>query len=108
MATWLGGTAGSGCARFRSRSPFSVIVRQVLHRGKPIWLLPASLGHAFVDLMALGLKQLLGQGPTTLLAIEGGRVFGLLAVWIIGPLPDQPVQPVTFTPSPTLDHLGAV
>ena len=75
---------------------FSVIVLQVFRRGKLVWLLWAILGHAFVDLVAVGLQQILGQGVTSSLVIEAVvAVFGLMALWIIWRLRDPPVQPVS-------------
>jgi uncharacterized membrane protein YhfC len=69
----------------------SVMVLQVFRRGKLIWLLWAVLGHAFVDLVAVGLQQLLGPGLATSLLIEGVvAAFGVLAVWIIWRLRDLP------------------
>src|ERR1041385_7500796 len=63
---------------------FSVIVLQVFRRGKLAWLLWAILGHAFVDLVAVGLQQILGPGLTSSLVIEAVvAVFGLMALWII-------------------------
>ena len=85
---------------------FSVIVLQVFRRGKLIWLLWAVLGHAFVDLVAVGLQQLLGAGLGSSLVIEGVvALFGLIAVWIIWRLRDVPAQsqaPETETPIPHL------
>ena len=70
---------------------FSVIVLQVFRTGKLIWLLWAVLGHAFVDLVAVGLQQVLGPGFGTSLVIEGVvGVFGVIAVWIIWRLRDTP------------------
>jgi uncharacterized membrane protein YhfC len=75
---------------------FSVIVLQVFRRGKLAWLLWAILGHAFVDLVAVGLQQILGPGLTGSLLIEVVvAVFGLMAIWIIWRLRDPPVQPVS-------------
>jgi uncharacterized membrane protein YhfC len=72
---------------------FSVIVLQVFRRGKLIWLLWAILGHAFVDLVAVGLQQVLGPGLSSSLVIEGVvGLFGLTAVWIIWRLRDVPAQ----------------
>jgi uncharacterized membrane protein YhfC len=72
---------------------FSVIVLQVFRRGKLIWLLWAVLGHAFVDLVAVGLQQLLGPGLGSSLVIEGVvALFGLIAVWIIWRLRDAPAE----------------
>jgi uncharacterized membrane protein YhfC len=72
---------------------FSVIVLQVFRRGKLIWLLWAVLGHAFVDLVAVGLQQLLGTGTGSSLVIEGVvGVFGLIAVWIVWRLRGAPMQ----------------
>ena len=72
---------------------FSVMVLQVFRRGKLIWLLWAVLGHAFVDLVAIGLQQLLGPGLGSSLVIEGVvGLFGLIAVWIIWRLRDAPEQ----------------
>lgn len=72
---------------------FSVIVLQVFRRGKLIWLFWAVLGHAFVDLVAAGLQQVLGPGPRASLVVEGViAVFGVIAVWIIWRLRDTPVQ----------------
>jgi len=74
---------------------FSVVVLQVFRRGNLVWLLWAVLGHALVDLVAVGMQQVLGQGLTTSLLIEAVvGVFGLLAVWIIWRLRDAPIQPV--------------
>jgi uncharacterized membrane protein YhfC len=75
---------------------FSVIVLQVFRRGKLVWLLWAILGHAFVDLVAVGLQQILGPGLTSSLLIEAVvAIFGLMALWIIWSLRDPPVQPVS-------------
>jgi len=75
---------------------FSVIVLQVFRRGKLVWLLWAILGHALVDLVAVGLQQILGPGLTSSLVIEAVvAVFGLLALWIIWRLRDPPAQPVS-------------
>jgi uncharacterized membrane protein YhfC len=72
---------------------FSVIVLQVFQRGNMIWLLWAVLGHAFVDLVAVGLQQVLGPGLASSLVIEGVvALFGLIAIWIIWRLRDAPVQ----------------
>ena len=72
---------------------FSVIVLQVFRRGRMIWLLWAVLGHAFVDLVAVGLQQLLGTGLGALLVIEGVvAIFGLIAVWIIWRLRESPAR----------------
>jgi uncharacterized membrane protein YhfC len=72
---------------------FSVIVLQVFRRGKLIWLLWAVVGHAFVDLVAVGLQQLLGPGLGSSLVIEGVvGLFGLMAVWIIWRLRDTPAR----------------
>jgi len=80
---------------------FSVIVLQVFRTGKLIWLLWAVLGHALVDLVAVGLQQLLGAGVATSLIVEGViAVFGLLAIWIIWWLRDAPPQPATAEASP--------
>jgi uncharacterized membrane protein YhfC len=43
----------------------SVIVLQVLRRGRLIWLLWTVPGHAVVDLVAVGLQQLLGTCLTS-------------------------------------------
>ena len=65
-------------------------------RGKLVWLLWAILGHACVDLVAVGLQQTLGQGLTSSLVIEAVvAVFGLMALWIIWRLRDPPVHPVS-------------
>ena len=65
---------------------FSVVVLQVFVCGKSIWLLWAILGHAFVDLVAVGLQQVLGPSLGWSLVIEVVvAVFGLIAVWISGP-----------------------
>jgi uncharacterized membrane protein YhfC len=75
---------------------FSVIVLQVFRRGKLVWLLWAVLGHACVDLVAVGLQQILGQGLTSSLLIEAVvAVFGLIAIGIIWRLRDPPVQSVS-------------
>jgi uncharacterized membrane protein YhfC len=72
---------------------FSVIVLQVFRRGKLIWLVWAILGHAFVDLVAVGLQQLLGPGTGASLVIEGVvALFGVAAVWITWRLRDIPVR----------------
>ena len=72
---------------------FSVVVLQVFRQGKMIWLLWAVLGHAFVDLVAVGLQQLLGPGIGSSLIIEGVvGVFGLIAIWVIWRLRDTPEQ----------------
>lgn len=69
---------------------FSVVVLQVFLRGKRIWLLWAVLGHAFVDMTAVGLQQLLGPGLTSSLVIEGVvGLFGCVAVWTIWKLRDS-------------------
>jgi len=85
---------------------FSVIVLQVFRRGKLAWLLWAILGHAFVDLVTVGLQQMLGPGLTTSLVIEAVvAVFGLIAFWIIWRLRDPPVQPassITLQPVPQM------
>jgi len=85
---------------------FSVIVLQVFRRGKMIWLLWAVLGHAFVDLVAVGLQQVLSPGLGSSLIIEGVvGLFGLIAVWIIWRLRDEPRQiqsSETETPVPEL------
>jgi uncharacterized membrane protein YhfC len=82
---------------------FSVIVLQVFRRGKLIWLLWAVLGHALVDLVVVGLQQLLGPGLDSSLVIEGVvGVFGLIALWIIWRLRDAPVQ---IQSSETESHL---
>lgn len=73
---------------------FSVVVLQVFRTGKLIWLLWAIMGHALVDLVAVGLQQMLGAGAASSLIIEGViAVFGLLAVWIIWWLRDAPPEP---------------
>lgn len=75
---------------------FSVVVLQVFRTGKLIWLLWAVLGHALVDLIAVGLQQMLGAGIVSSLIIEGViAVFGVLAVWIIWRLRDAPPQAAT-------------
>jgi uncharacterized membrane protein YhfC len=75
---------------------FSVVVLQVFRTGKLIWLLWAVVGHALVDLVAVGLRQMLGAGVVSSLVIEGViAVFGVLAVWIIWRLRDAPLQPAT-------------
>jgi uncharacterized membrane protein YhfC len=75
---------------------FSVLVLQVFRRGQLVWLVWAILGHAFVDLAAVGLQQILGQGLTTSVLIEAVvAVFGLMALWIIWRLRDPPVQAVS-------------
>jgi uncharacterized membrane protein YhfC len=72
---------------------FSVIVLQVFRTGKLIWLLWAVLGHALVDLVAVGLQQVLGAGVGSSLVIESVvAVFGVLAVWIIWRLRDAPLE----------------
>jgi len=72
---------------------FSVIVLQVFRRGKLVWLLWAILGHAFVDLVAVGLQQILGPDLTSSLLIEAVvAVFGLTALWIIWTLREEPTQ----------------
>ena len=87
---------------------FSVIVLQVFRRGKLIWLLWAVLGHAFVDLVAVGLQQVLGPGIGSSLIIEGVvGVFGLIAVWIIWRLRDAPVQAQTSETETHLPQLAA-
>ena len=87
---------------------FSVIVLQVFRRGKLIWLLWAVLGHAFVDLVAVGLQQVLGPGIGSSLIIEGVvGVFGLVAVWIIWRLRDAPVQAQASETETHLPQLAA-
>jgi uncharacterized membrane protein YhfC len=87
---------------------FSVIVLQVFRRGRLIWLLWAILGHAFVDLVAVGLQQVLGPGFGSSLVIEGVvAVFGLTAVWIIWRLRDVPVQSQASETETRVPHLAA-
>jgi len=77
---------------------FSVIVLQVFRRGNLVWLLWAVLGHAFVDLVTVGLQQMLGSGLTSSLVIEATvALFGLLAIWIIWRLREPPVEPAPST-----------
>jgi uncharacterized membrane protein YhfC len=88
---------------------FSVIVLQVFRRGKLIWLLWAVLGHAFVDLVAVGLQQLLGPGFGSSLVIEGVvGLFGLVAVWIIWRLRDAPAQSQSAETDRHVPQLAAV
>jgi len=88
---------------------FSVIVLQVFRRGKLIWLLWAVLGHAFVDLVAVGLQQLLGPGFGSSLVIEGVvGLFGLVAVWIIWRLRDAPAQSQSSLTETHVPQLAAV
>ncbi len=88
---------------------FSVIVLQVFRTGKLVWLLWAVVGHALVDLVAVGLQQVLGAGVVSSLIIEGViAVFGVLAVWTIWRLRDAPSQPATSEPrSPQAQLLAA-
>ncbi len=87
---------------------FSVIVLQVFRRGKLIWLLWAVLGHAFVDLVAVGLQQVFGPGLGSSLVIEGVvAVFGLTAVWIIWHLRDVPAQIQSSETDTHVPHLAA-
>jgi uncharacterized membrane protein YhfC len=86
----------------------SVVVLQVFRRGRLIWLYLAVLGHAFVDLTAVGLQQLLGPSINSSLAIEGViGVFGLAAVWIIWRLRDRPVQVHSSSAGPLARELVA-
>jgi len=88
---------------------FSIIVLQVFRTGKLIWLLWAVLGHAFVDLVAVGLQQVLGPGFGTTLIIEGVvGVFGLVAVWIIWRLRDTPGQSQSSETETRLPELATV
>jgi uncharacterized membrane protein YhfC len=88
---------------------FSVIVLQVFRRGKLVWLLWAILGHALVDLVAVGMQQILGQGLTSSLLIEAViAVFGLMAIWIIWRLREPTVQPVSSITSPPVVQLAGV
>jgi uncharacterized membrane protein YhfC len=87
---------------------FSVVVLQVFRTGKLIWLLWAVLGHAVVDLIAVGLQQILGAGTVSSLVIEGViAVFGVIAVWIIWRLRDAPPHPSTSEASSPQSQLVA-
>ena len=87
---------------------FSVVVLQVFVRGKPIWLLWAILGHAFVDLVAVALQQVLGPGLRSSLVIEGVvALFGLIAVWIIWRLRDVPPQSPSYETETHVPHVAA-
>ncbi len=88
---------------------FSVVVLQVFRRGKLTWLLWAVLGHAFVDLVAVALQQLLGPGLGSSLIIEGVvALFGLIAVWIIWRLRDAPAEIQSSEAETHMPELAAV
>jgi uncharacterized membrane protein YhfC len=71
----------------------SVLVLQVFRRNNIGWLWLAILAHAVVDGVSVGVIQVLGPGKisTSLIAEVIVAVFGIIALWIIWALRDQPV-----------------
>jgi hypothetical protein len=67
---------------------------QVFRRGSVVWLWLAVVAHTLVNLVAIGLLQLLGPDQiSTMLAVEAIiAAFGLAALWIIWQLRDPPEE----------------
>ncbi len=73
---------------------FSIVVLQVFQRRRLIWLLWAILAHAFVDLTAVSIPQVLGPGAPAIVLAEGlVGVYGAIALWVTWRLRAPPVQP---------------
>ncbi len=72
----------------------SVIVLQVFRRGSFTWLWLAIAAHTVVDFTSVALLQFLGPANlSSQLIVEGVvAVFGLVAIWIIWRLRDEPTQ----------------
>jgi uncharacterized membrane protein YhfC len=67
----------------------SVIVLQVFRRQRAIWLLWAILAHGTVNLVAIGMAQVLGRSPAASVVTElVVAAFGLAALWTIWRLRD--------------------
>jgi len=70
-----------------------VVVLQVFRRGQLRWLAWAILGHSLVDFTAVLLQQLLGPGLNSTLIVEAVVcVYGVIAIWIIWRLRDEPLS----------------
>jgi uncharacterized membrane protein YhfC len=72
----------------------SVMVLQVFRRGSVVWLWLAVVAHTLVNLVAIGLVQVLGPNQiNTMLVVEVIiAAFGLAALWIIWQLRDPPEE----------------
>ena len=83
---------------------FSVIVLQVFRRGNISWLWLAILAHSIVDFTSVILAQILGTNQIgSLVLIEVViAAFGIIAIWVIWALRDEPVSVTTpeFQPEP--------
>jgi uncharacterized membrane protein YhfC len=78
---------------------FSVLVLQVFVRGSLSWLWLAIAAHTVVDLVAVGLPQLLGQSITTMLLTEAVVAgWGIIGLWIIWALRDPVPRSATVSP----------
>jgi uncharacterized membrane protein YhfC len=72
---------------------FSVLVLQAFRRHNLAWLWLAIAAHALVDLISVGLSQLLGPSISTTMIVEGAiAAFGVVAVWLIWRLRDTPMS----------------
>jgi len=88
----------------------SVLVLQVFRRNNIGWLWLAILAHAVVDGVSVGVIQVLGPGKisTSLIAEVIVAVFGVIALWVIWTLRDQPVatEKPGFQPLPSMPAEG--
>ena len=85
----------------------SVVVVQVFRRGRLAWLWLAIAAHAAVDLLAVGMVQVLGRETTGLVATE--TVLTLVALgasWAILRLRDESAHPAASpsTAAPVTDR----
>jgi uncharacterized membrane protein YhfC len=82
----------------------SVMVLQMFRRGSVVWLWLAVVAHTLVNLVAIGLLQVLGPDRiSTMLAVEVIiAAFGLAALWIIWRLRDPPEEVAVAVGPPPL------